>query len=106
MCASAPRRVRKRVFPDGNGQLRSKRGLPVGGTDPMPIIETAAGFSRLDKILAARSLKVYPDPWRVKRISFGAGDFTSDVGMTWTAGEQELGELRIRMIVASHAAGL
>ena len=28
-----------------------------------------------------------------------------DVGMTWTPGEQELGELRIRMIVTSRAAG-
>ena len=86
--------------------LERERGLPIGGIDLMPIIETAAGFSRLDKILAARSLKDYSGPWRVKRISFGAGDFTSDVGMTWTAGEQELGELRIRMIVASRAAGL
>lgn len=86
--------------------LERERGLPIGGIDLMPIIETAAGFSRLDRILAARSLKDYPGPWRVKRISFGAGDFTNDVGMTWTPGEQELGELRIRMIVASRAAGL
>lgn len=86
--------------------LERERGLPVGGIDLMPIIETAAGFSRLDRILAARSLKDYPGPWRVRRISFGAGDFTNDVGMTWTPGEQELGELRIRMIVASRSAGL
>ena len=86
--------------------LERERGLPMGSIDLMPIIETAAGFSRLDRILAARSLKDYPGPWRVKRISFGAGDFTNDVGMTWTPGEQELGDLRIRMIVASRAAGL
>ena len=86
--------------------LERERGLPVGGIDLMPIIETAAGFSRLDRILAARSLNDTPGPWRVKRISFGAGDFTNDVGMTWTPGEQELGELRIRLIVASRAAGL
>ena len=86
--------------------LEREHGLPIGGIDLMPIIETAAGFSRLDKILAARSLKDYPGPWRVKRISFGAGDFTHDVGMTWTPGEQELAELRSRLIVASRAAGL
>ena len=88
------------------GNLERERGLPVGGIDLMPIIETAAGFSRLDRILAARSLKDTPGPWRVKRISFGAGDFTNDVGMTWTPGEEELSELRVRMIVASRAAGL
>ena len=86
--------------------LEREHGLPIGGIDLMPIIETAAGFSRLDKILAARSLKDYPGAWRVKRISFGAGDFTNDVGMTWTSGEQELAELRSRMIVASRTAGL
>ena len=86
--------------------LEREHGLPIGGIDLMPIIETAAGFARLDKILAARSLKDYPGPWRVKRISFGAGDFTNDVGMTWTAGEEELAELRSRMIVSSRAAGL
>ena len=86
--------------------LEREHGLPIGSIDLMPIIETAAGFARLDKILAARSLKDYPGPWRVKRISFGAGDFTHDVGMTWTPGEQELAEPRSRMIIASRAAGL
>ena len=88
------------------GNLERERGMPVGGIDLMPIIETAAGFARLDRILAARTLKDTPAPWRVKRISFGAGDFTNDVGMTWTPGEEELSELRVRMIVASRAAGL
>lgn len=86
--------------------LERERGLPEGGIDLMPIIETAAGFSRLDRILGARSLQDYPGPWRVKRITFGAGDFTNDVGMTWTTGEEELSELRIRLIVASRAAEL
>ena len=86
--------------------LERERGLPRGGIDLMPIIETAAGFSRLDRILGARSLQDYPGPWRVRRLSFGAGDFTNDVGMTWTPGEEELAELRVRLIVASRAAGL
>jgi citrate lyase subunit beta / citryl-CoA lyase len=86
--------------------LERERGLPPGGIDLMPIIETAAAFSRLDRIFGARSLKDYPGPWRVKRVAFGAADFTSDVGMTWTAGEEELSELRVRLIVASRAAGV
>jgi len=86
--------------------LERERGLPEGGIDLMPIIETAVGFSRLDRILAARNLKATPGAWRVKRVSFGAGDFTNDVGMTWTPGEEELSEMRARLIVASRAAGL
>lgn len=86
--------------------LERERGLPPGGIDLLPIIETAAGFSRLDRILGARSLQDYPGPWRVKRLTFGAADFTADVGMTWTPGEEELTELRIRLIVASRAGGI
>lgn len=86
--------------------LERERGLPVGRIDLMPIIETAVGFSRLDRILGARTLRDTPGPWRVRRISFGAGDFTNDVGMTWTLGEEELSELRVRMIVSSRAADL
>ena len=86
--------------------LERERGLPPGGIDLMPIIETAAGFSRLDRIFGARSLKDYGGPWRVKRMTFGAADFTGDVGMTWTAGEEELHSLRVSLIVASRAAGI
>jgi len=86
--------------------LERERGLPPGGIDLLPIIESAAGFSRLDRIFGARSLKDYGGPWRVKRMTFGAADFTNDVGMTWTAGEEELTTLRVNLIVASRAAGI
>jgi citrate lyase subunit beta / citryl-CoA lyase len=86
--------------------LERERGLPPGGIDLLPIIETAAGFSRLDRIFGARSLKDYGGPWRVKRMTFGAADFTNDVGMTWTAGEEELTSLRVNLVVASRAAGI
>jgi citrate lyase subunit beta/citryl-CoA lyase len=86
--------------------LERERGLPPGGIDLMPIIETAAAFSRLDRIFGARSLKDYPGAWRVKRVAFGAADFTSDVGMTWTLGEEELAGLRVQLVVASRAAGI
>ncbi len=86
--------------------LERERGLPPGGIDLMPIIETAAAFSRLDRIFGARSLKDYPGQWRVKRVAFGAADFSSDVGMTWTAGEEEFLPLRTSLVVASRAAGI
>lgn len=86
--------------------LERDRGLAPGAIDLMPIIETAAAFSRLDRIPGARSLKDYPGAWRVKRMCFGAADFTGDAGMTWTAGEEELNEVRSRMIVTSRASGL
>src|SRR5471032_2527657 len=86
--------------------LERERGFPLGGIDLLPIIETAAGFSRLDRIFGARSLKDYGGPWRVKRMTFGAADFTNDVGMTWTAGEEELTTLRVNLVVASRAAGI
>jgi citrate lyase subunit beta / citryl-CoA lyase len=86
--------------------LERERGLTPGGIDLMPIIETAAGFSRLDRIFGARSLKDYGGPWRVKRMTFGAADFTHDVSMTWTPGEEELSSLRVSLVVASRAAGI
>ena len=86
--------------------LERERGLPPGGIDLMPIIDTAAAFSRLDRIFGARSLKDYPGSWRVKRVAFGAADFSSDVGMTWTAGEEEFLSLRSSLVVASRAAGI
>ena len=88
------------------GNLERERGLPLGAIDLMPIIETAVGFSRLDQILDVRAWAAEPGACRVKRVSFGAGDFTNDVGMTWTLEEEELAELRVRLIVASRAAGL
>lgn len=86
--------------------LERERGLVPGSIDLMPIIETAAAFSRLDRIPGARSLKDYPGAWRVKRMCFGAADYTGDVGMTWTPGEEELAEVRSRMVVTSRASGL
>ena len=88
------------------GNLERERGLPPGAIDLMPIIETAAGFAHLDRILDMREWAPPTGACRVKRVSFGAGDFTNDVGMTWTPGEEELADLRVRMIVASRAAGL
>jgi citrate lyase subunit beta / citryl-CoA lyase len=80
------------------GALEREHGLPEGGIDLIPIIETAAGFSNLKSIAQAAR--------RVKRLSFGAGDFTLDVGLTWTRDETELLPFRSAIVLESRAAGL
>jgi citrate lyase subunit beta/citryl-CoA lyase len=78
--------------------LERERGLPEGGIDIMPIVETALGFSNLAAIARSRT--------RVKRIAFGAGDFTLDVGISWSEDELELLPYRSACVVESRAAGL
>ncbi|MDW8469150.1 MAG: CoA ester lyase [Burkholderiales bacterium] len=86
--------------------LERERGLAPGSVELMPIVETATGFLRLDRMLAARSLKDYPGPWRVRRVTFGAADLARDLGMTLTAGEEELAPYRAQLVLGSRAAGL
>jgi citrate lyase subunit beta / citryl-CoA lyase len=80
------------------GALEREHGLPEGSIDLIPIIETAAGWSNLAAI--ARAAK------RTRRLSFGAGDFTLDLGLTWTPDEIELLPYRSAFVVESRAAGL
>ena len=86
--------------------LERERGLPEASLDLMPIIETAAGVQRVDRILQARSLRPYPGAWRVKRVAFGAGDYANDVGLSPTLDEAELADARARLVLASRAAGM
>ena len=79
-------------------QFERERGLPIGAIDLMPIIETGAGLHALDAIIAAGT--------RIRRVSFGAGDFTRDMGMKWSADEAELAYARGRLILASRVGGL
>jgi len=80
------------------GALERERGLPIGGVDIIPIIETGKGIANARRIAAAGT--------RVKRMAFGAGDYTLDMNMEWTLGESELEHARAEMAVASRAAGL
>jgi citrate lyase subunit beta/citryl-CoA lyase len=86
--------------------LERDRGLPVGGLDLMPIIETATGMTRIDRILQARSLKPYSGVWRVRRVAFGAGDYSHDLGLSPRHDELELADARSRVVLASRTAGL
>ena len=80
------------------GALERQNGLPPGNIDLLPIIETAAGFTRLEAIARAGT--------RVRRVAFGAGDFTLDLGITWSRDETELLPYRSAFVAFSRAAGL
>lgn len=86
--------------------LEREQGLNEGSLDLMPIIETAVGLQRIDRILQARSLRPYRTPWRVKRVAFGAADYGHNVGLSPTLDEPELADARARVVLASRAAGL
>jgi citrate lyase subunit beta/citryl-CoA lyase len=86
--------------------LEREQGIAEGSIDLMPIVETAAGVQRVDRILQARSLRPYKGAWRVKRIAFGAGDYANDVGLSPTLDEPELADARSRLVLASRAAGV
>jgi citrate lyase subunit beta/citryl-CoA lyase len=78
--------------------LERERGLPPGRFDVIPIIETGKGVANVRAITSAGT--------RVKRIAFGAGDFTLDMGLTWTRDEAELLPYRSECVLASRAAGI
>ncbi len=86
--------------------LERERGLEAGSLDLIPIVETAAGIARIDRILQARGLKPYSGVWRVRRVAFGAGDYSHDLGLSPTHEEPELSHARARLVLASRAAGL
>lgn len=57
------------------GQQERRNGLEVGSIPIMAIIETAEGVARVDEIAGAAP--------RLRRLSFGAGDFSLDIGLDW-----------------------
>ena len=75
------------------GNLEQERRLPNGSIDLMPIIETAVGLVNIREIARADT--------RVKRLAFGGGDYTRDLGMEWTLKEDELLPVRSEMVLAS-----
>ena len=80
------------------GNMERERGLALGTIDLMPIVETALGISNLSEICRSGT--------RTKRLAFGAGDFTLDMGMLWTRSEAELLPHRAACVLESRAAGM
>src|SRR5918996_427408 len=81
-------------------------GMAEGSIDLMPQIETAAGVQRIDRVVQARSLRPYKGAWRVKRVAFGAADYSYELGLSPSLDEAELADARARVVLASRAAGL
>lgn len=79
-------------------QLERANGLEVGSIDLVPIIETGAGLAAIGEIARAGT--------RVRRVAFGAGDFTLDMNLHWSRDENELYHARSSLVLASRAAGL
>ena len=71
-------------------------GLAPGSIDLMPIVETAKGIVNVDEIAGAVP--------RVRRLSFGGGDYTNDLDFIWTPGEEVLAYARARLVHASRVA--
>jgi citrate lyase subunit beta/citryl-CoA lyase len=86
--------------------LERERGIEEGSIDLVPMIETAAGVARVDRVLQARSLRPYKGPWRVKRVAFGAADYSLEAGLVPSLEEPELASARDRVVLASRAAGM
>ena len=79
-------------------QIERECGIEQRSIDILPIIETGLGVSNLKKICAK--------PCRMRRFAFGAGDFTRDVGIKWSADESELAYVRSHMVLTARASGL
>ena len=79
-------------------QREREQGLEAGRIDLLPIIETARGLAMLESFGAVAT--------GVRRLAFGAADYTLDLGMRWTPEERELDYPRSRIVLGSKLAEL
>ncbi|SFK07762.1 citrate lyase subunit beta / citryl-CoA lyase [Amycolatopsis sacchari] len=68
-----------------------------GSTGIVPLVETAAGIFAVRELAAAE---------RVRTLAFGPADLSRELGVTPTAGGQELFVARSQLVLAAAAAGL
>lgn len=78
--------------------LEEKLTIAKGTIDLIPLVENAKGVENAFKIAQAVP--------RVKRLCFGAIDYTADIGVKLTAEATEIFYARARLVNASKAAGL
>jgi citrate lyase subunit beta/citryl-CoA lyase len=79
-------------------QMEQKRNLGQGSTEIVPLIESALGVHNAYEIAASCK--------RVKRLAFGAVDFTLDINADLTKEGVEILYARSQMIISSRAAGI
>lgn len=78
--------------------LERRHGLAPQSIDLMPIIETALGHANARAIAASGG--------RLKRLSFGGGDYTRDLNLQWTFAEDEIAAVRAEIVLASRLANI
>jgi len=78
--------------------LETQHGLIKGSTDLVPLIESARGIKNAGEIASCSA--------RVKRLCFGAVDYTLDMGIELTRESSELFYARSGLAVACRSAGL
>ena len=80
------------------GYLEAKLSMAQGSLDLIPLIENARGLEHAFEIAGAVP--------RVKRLCFGAIDYSADLGVKLTDDGAEIFYARSRLVNASRAAGL
>lgn len=80
------------------GRLEIEYTMPREKIELIPLIETARGITEALSIASSCS--------RVRRLAFGAVDYTLDMGIKLTGSGEELFYARSRLAVASRAAGI
>jgi citrate lyase subunit beta/citryl-CoA lyase len=76
-----------------------EQGIDVGTIRVLALIETPRGLVECERILAGA-------PARTLTAVFGAGDFTTELGVDLTRDAAELQYARSRLVVATRAAGM
>jgi len=76
-------------------QLEQEYGIPLGQTDLIPLVESAAGVENCLEIVSASA--------RVKQLAFGALDYTADLGTSYSKTGEETLYARSRLVAASRA---
>lgn len=77
--------------------FEERQDLPVGKIDLMPLVETCKGVWNIEEILTQSP--------RVKRVAFGAGDFSLDMNIEWSKDGTERLYAQSRLVLASRALG-